>query len=162
MEPTIQSMPARIVVGLGAKFTSVLSPDANNFQVIPRLWHEFLPRMDEIPHRKSQTALGCVYCPASNEGHGPHELYYLAALEVTTASDVPAGLEVREIPAGKHAVFIHKGRLDSLGQTMNFIHGTWFPASEYQKRNAPELEIYGPRFDSNSDESELEICIPIQ
>jgi len=157
MEPTIKSLPARTVVGLGAKFISILSPKANNFEVIPRLWHEFVNRQDEIAARKNNNeSLGCVWCL-----EGMHELYYFAGVEVTTAADAPAGMEVREIPAGRHAVFVHKGSLDTLGQTMNYIHGTWFPASGYQKRDAPEVEVYGPKFDLGSADSELEICIPI-
>ena len=156
MQPTIQSLPARTIVGFGAKFISILSSKANNFEVIPKLWHDYGQRQNEIADRKGQEALGCVWCL-----EGEHELYYLAGAEVTDAAHVPTGMEVREIPAGKYAVFIHKGSLETLGKTMRFIHGTWFPASGHQKRDAPELEIYGPKFDSNSEESELEICIPI-
>ncbi len=157
MEPTIQSMPARTVVGLGSRFISILSPKANNFEVIPRLWHDYGQRQSEIADRKGQEALGCVWCL-----EGEHELYYLAGAEVTSTAHVPTGMEVREIPAGKYAVFIHRGSLKTLGKTMSFIHGTWFAASGHQWRNGPEIEVYGPKFDLNSETSELEICVPIK
>ena len=157
MEPTLQFMPARLVVGLGAKFISVLSPEADNFEVIPRLWHEFVGRQDEIQNRADMNALGCVFC-----GEGTDERYYLACVEVTAVENVPTGMESLEIPAGNHAVFVHKGSLDTLGETMEHIHGTWMPASGYARRDAPEVEIYGAKFDPASADSELEICIPIQ
>ena len=156
MEPVIQSLPARHVVGLGAKFISVLSPERNNFVVIPRLWHEFVNRQDEIPNRADKNALGCVFCE-----EGTNERYYLACVEVTTVSTIPAGMESLEIPEGNHAVFIHKGTLDTLGETMEYIHRSWMPGSGCQRRDAPELEIYGDRFDLGSDDSELIICVPI-
>jgi AraC family transcriptional regulator len=71
-------------------------------------------------------------------------------------------MEVREIPAGRHAIFVHKGKLDTLGDTMDFIYNSWLPASGEKQRDAPDLEIYGEKFDMNSDDSEMEICIPIE
>jgi predicted transcriptional regulator YdeE len=45
---------------------------------------------------------------------------------------------------------------------MSYIYGTWLPGSGRRRRNAPDVEVYGPKFDKDSDASELEICIPIQ
>ncbi len=163
LTPTFQILPARFVVGMGGNFISVLSPDADNFIVIPKLWHEFMARSGEITPRKDSTvALGCVYCPA---GERPGECHYLACAEVTAATaaevSLPAGMELREIPAGRHAVFIHKGSLDTLGDTMGHIYATWLPASGLELRDAPDLEIYGEKFCMESEDSELEICIPV-
>lgn len=165
MTPTLQDVPARIVVGIGGNFISVLSPDRNNFVVIPQLWERFIPRRSEIPHIKDpHQSLGCIVCPtdAAPSGH-PSECHYIACAEVTAVlASIPDGMEVREIPAGRYAVFVHKGKLDTLNHTMNFIYASWLPRSGEQLRDAPEVEIYGERFDPSSDDSEMEICIPVQ
>ncbi len=160
MEPVIQTLPSRLVVGIGGTFISALSPESNNLVVIPKLWHEFINRVEEIPLRKNQTAVGCVWCLDSDE-KGPRECYYLAGAEVTGSGEVPEGMEAREIPAGRYAVFVHRGSLDTLGETMSSIHRTWLPGSGHRRREAPEVELYGEKFQPDSETSELEICVPI-
>ncbi len=162
MDPTLQELPSRLVVGLGAKFISVLSPKANNFEVIPKLWNEFVGRLHEISHRVDKNALGCVFCAKEGQESLPGELYYLACVEVSEVADIPAGMEWLTIPAGAHAVFVHNGKLDTLCKTMAHIHGVWLPNSGRQwRQEAPEVEIYDDKFDPGSDDSELRICIPV-
>jgi predicted transcriptional regulator YdeE len=47
MNPTIKTIEPFTVVGLSARFISAMSPDANNFTVIPKLWAEYLKRSGE-------------------------------------------------------------------------------------------------------------------
>jgi len=162
MNPTIQNLPSRTVVGIGAKFISVLSPEANNFIVIPGLWQQYGPRQHEIGSRKNEAAIGAVYCLDQIENEPANQCFYFACAEVTDATTVPEGMEAREIPAGKYAVFTHKGKIENIGHTMGYIYGSWLPRSEHELRDAPELEIYGEKFDADSDDSEMEVCIPIK
>jgi AraC family transcriptional regulator len=62
-----------------------------------------------------------------------------------------------------YAVFTHKGKLARLGETMNYIYGSWLPGSEYERANGniPDLEWYDERFSPESDESELDLYIPL-
>ncbi len=161
MQPVIQTLPARTVIGLGAKFISVLSPERDNHIVIPKLWHDFTPLLGTISRRVNTEAMGCVYCRGNSDG-GDGECYYLACVEVAPGTPAPSGLEARDLPGGRHAVFTHKGKLDTIGQTMAAIYGSWLPNSGERLRCAPDLEIYGPRFNPTSDSSEFEICLPIE
>ncbi len=91
----------------------------------------------------------------------PDEYFYMACAEVTEFSEIPAGMIQKVIPAGKYAIFTHKGKLDKLEHTMNYIFGSWLPKSGEELRDAPDLEVYDQRFIYGSTESELDIYIPI-
>ena len=156
MSPGIESFPLRFVVGIGGQFISVLSPQHDNHIVIPRLWGQFGGRVKEVPNRKDSLVLGCVWCLDLEGEDDPGRCFYMACTEVTAVDDVPEGMISREIPAGRYAVFTHKGGAETLGETMGYIHGVWYPTSGYQRRDAPEIEIYSPSCDE-----ELHIGVPI-
>ncbi|WP_369426428.1 GyrI-like domain-containing protein [Pelagicoccus sp. SDUM812002] len=44
---------------------------------------------------------------------------------------------------------------------MAYIYGKWFPESKRLEANGPDLERYDNRFDPESEQSVLEILIPI-
>jgi AraC family transcriptional regulator len=160
MDPKIEDRPEMRVLGMGSRFISVLSQQANNFEMIPKLWDAFNARRAEIPGSKGWTDYGvCEKCvdPESQ----PEECFYLAGAEVDAHAQPPAGMIARVIPAGRYAVFTHRGALEKLEHTMKYIYGSWLPRSGEQLRDAPDLEVYGPRFKYGSEESELGILIPI-
>jgi AraC family transcriptional regulator len=162
MQPVFKTLEELKVVGLGTKFISILSPDHNNHILIPKLWDEYLMRAKEIDGRKGENSFGiCLELSKSDQTH-PNECYYMAAAAVETGSKVPEGMEKRVIPAGEYAVFTHKGGLDKLSHTMQYIYGSWLPKSDRKLRVAPDLEIYDERFDPNSDSSELDLYIPVE
>ena len=160
MEPKFETVQEMKIVGLGSDFISILSPDKTNHVVIPKLWGDYMKRADEIKARKSWVDFG-VCTRAAKENIHPHACYYLAGTEVPAGSEVPAGMQEVTIPSGRYAVFTHTGTLDKLDHTMRFIYGSWLPKSGLKLRDAPDLERYGPKFKMDSDESELDIYIPV-
>ena len=74
---------------------------------------------------------------------------------------VPAGMEQRVVEAGKWAVFTHKGPVRRLGETMEFIFKTWLPNSGMKMRKGPQMEVYDRRFKMDSEESAMDILIPV-
>ena len=161
MQPVIRFFDEKKVVGMGTKFISILSPDHDNEKVIPALWGQYLPKSQAIQARVGWADLGVCFDPGPEKSH-PDECFYLAGAEVTSTADIPDGMMAMTIPAGKYAVFTHKGALDKLGFTMKYIYGSWLPKSGEKLRDAPDLEIYDQRFKPDSEDSELDICIPIQ
>lgn len=162
MTPQFKDCPEKLIVGMGATFISVLSPDRNNFIVIPKLWSEYIARAHEIPHRTGGCGIGlCTRPPEGCARAHPEECYYVAGTEVTKIENVPAGMTSIKAPAGRYAVFTHKGKVELIGHTMNYIYSTWLPRSGVELREAPDLEIYDNRFNPNSDDSELDIWIPV-
>ncbi len=157
MEPEIVEKPALRIAGLGTDFLSILSPNANNFEVIPALWGRYLARAGEI-QRHGRDDYGIVTCEEGSDG----KCHYVAGAELTAGASAPVGMVTVDIPAGRYAVFTHRGPLDRLEHTMRYIHGSWLPRSGFRYREAPEVERYGAKFNPSSPDSELEIWIPLE
>lgn len=158
MTPRIEDLPARLVIGIERPFISALSPKRNNHLVIPQLWRDFGPQIGSIPHRAGDLTFGCVFCDSGEEA----QCRYLACVEVTSIADVPKGMVSRELSGGKHAVFTHKGSMSRIDRTLGYVYGSWLPRSGERLRSAPEVEIYGDKFDPESPDSKMEFCLPIQ
>ena len=104
----------------------------------------------------------CMGISNEQEKNHPDECSYMAATVVTDFDQIPENMTSRVLPAGNYAIFTHKGSVDKLGHTMNYIYGSWLPKSGHKLREAPDLEIYDKRFRPDSEDSELDIYIPIQ
>lgn len=157
MTPTIQNLPPRLVVGIERPFISALSPKRNNHVVIPRLWQDFGAQMASIPHRANDLCFGAIWCDDGECGR----CRYLACVEVSSADEVPDGMVSRELRGGMHAIFTHKGSMIRFDRTVGYVYGSWLPRSGHRLRDAPEIEIYGEKFDPESPDSEMEFCLPV-
>lgn len=160
MEPVLKTLPEILVIGMSGRFISVRSPEKNNMMVIPKLWQSYMPRRHEIKNTKSYADMGICF-PVSDKSH-PEECGYIAGAEVTSLDEIPEGMTGLSVPASEYAVFTHKGVLDTIEHTMNYIYGSWLPKSGRKLKMAPDIEMYGPKFKLNHPDSELEIYIPIE
>ncbi len=162
MEPAFKRLAEKKVVGVKGTFISVLSPEKNNFVVIPALWQKYMPRKAEIKNGIAPIDFGVCYEVPANERTRPDECYYMACKEVTSLDNIPEGMTGFIIPEGDYAVFTHIGALEKFEYTLNYIYGSWLPKSGKKLRHAPDLELYDQRFKLNSDDSEIDIYIPIE
>lgn len=163
MNPSYVELPEKFLIGMGARFISIMCPDADNKVVIPALWHQFVNRVDEIPQRRGQASYGLVEeLPPGKRTGAKGELYYVACVAAASDAPPPAGMITRSIPAGRYAVFTHRGKLDTLARTMDHIYGQWLPQSGIQLRKGPHIEVYDARFNPDSDDSEFDICLPVK
>lgn len=160
MEPVFKTLPEIKMIGFAGNFISVRSPEKNNMVVIPKLWQSYMPRRHEIKNAKSLMDLGVCY-PVDEKSH-PEECGYIAGAEVTSLDEIPEGMTGFTIPASEYAVFTHKGVLDTIEHTMNYIFGSWLPKSGRKLKVAPDIEMYDQRFKLNHPDSELDIYIPIE
>lgn len=163
MQPVFKTIDAMNIIGVSAHFISILSPEKNNHVLLPKLWDGYMQRADEIKGRLSPVDIGlceAIVSPAIKRH--PDESFYMAGTQVDQMNDIPHGMTAKTVPAGRYAVFTHKGKLDKLEHTMNYIFASWLPKSGEELRDAPELEIYDERFKYGSDDSELDIYIPVK
>lgn len=164
MEAVYIDLPETFVMGYGANFICIMSPAHTNDKVIPPLWNKLFSNLDLIKDRRSTRTMG--YCiPLNNtlkKNHQADECFYMACVEVAAEQEPPKGMEVRRVPAGKYAMFTHKGKLNSLEHTLRYIYGPWLLKSKAVLRDAPDLEVYDHRFSENSSDSEFDIYIPIE
>jgi AraC family transcriptional regulator len=160
MEPKIVTLDELTVVGMVTKTTM-----KNN--VIPALWKKFNLAKEQIRNVvKDSPGYGiCLYDPTyhTTDFTIESEYEYLAALAVTKLTEIPEGMISRIIPKQKYAVFTHKGALDTLQHTYDFIYGTWELKSGYKVAKADDFEVYDQRFDpAGTPESEMDIYVPIE
>lgn len=104
----------------------------------------------------------CEFISDISKKSHPDECPYVAGAEVTDFDSVPDEMIRKVVSAGRYAVFTHKGKLDNLEHTMSYIYGSWIPKFGEELREAPDLEIYDERFRPDSDDSELDIYIPLK
>jgi AraC family transcriptional regulator len=159
--PIILEKPAFTVVGAEASFLSSLSPEANNLKVIGALWDGFLHDSRRIANRVGKEMYGIIYARPATERMHPHELQYIAAVAVTSATKIPDGMVAYTVPAGTFAVFTHRGPIHRIGETMQTIYREWLPQSAYRHAGTADVEVYDQRFHLNDDDSEMDYWMPI-
>lgn len=161
LEPQILEKPAMTYVGLEAPFIHALSPETNNFKVIPPLWEKLDQRAGEVQGRFGKAMYGIIYSRPESERSHPHELQYIAAVQASAQSAVPAGMVLRTIPAGKFAVFLHGGPIQKIGETCYEIYRVWLPQSAWKHAEIADVELYDERFACEGKESEMEYWISV-
>lgn len=156
MEPKIIEFEERKIIGL--KCTTTLK---NN--TIGKLWEDFLKIFTEIPNKSNErVCLGICLPMESSEYDDQTPFDYIAGSPVTSFADVPEGMIAHTISKGKYTSFIHKGSLENLPETYDYIYGEWLNKSEYIYENRDQLEWYDLLFKYGEQDSELEILIPIK
>jgi AraC family transcriptional regulator len=127
---------------------------------IPQLWNKFNQRKQEIKQRVDQHIVMGISEFSSNPYDNPFT--YLACVPVKEVLDIPKGMVTKTIPSMKYVVTTHKGRLDTLGDTFDYIYAIWLPKSDYELAEAHDFEIYDERFlGPDHEQSEVDVYIPI-
>ncbi len=150
MEPRFVSLPVFALVGLKMR----VQPQG---KVPGQLWDEFGPRMGEIRHRAGPDV---AYGLTNNMDMDLGEFDYMAAMQVSSAVDIPDGMASFNVPAQHYAVF--PCTIPTLREVFDQIYGVWLPASGYVRTSGPELELYGETFDPRDPASLFEVYIPVQ
>jgi AraC family transcriptional regulator len=164
MKPKIVTKDEFKIVGL--KCSTTLKDNAEN-RTIPKLWQGFIPRMSEVKNAVNpKESYGICLNDSTfdlKEFSDEEEYEYLAGLEVPDFDNMPEGMITRVIPKQKYAVFTHKGSLDKLSKTYDYIYGTWAAKGEEKIADADDFELYDERFDAqNPENSEMDIYVPIK
>ena len=140
-----------LIAGLGGRFT------AETTDKIPELWEQFILQIDGIPDQVSEVTYGICCNP---DGKGGFE--YIAGVEIKKLDDLPEKYRWVEVQPQRYAVFKHKGALDQLPQTFQYIWQTWLPQSGQQAADAPEFERYSEDFNPKANTGTLEIWLPLK
>ncbi|VVN98299.1 GyrI-like domain-containing protein [Pseudomonas fluorescens] len=140
-----------LIAGLGGRFT----PETT--KAIPDLWEKFIPEIGRVPGQKSEVTYGICCNP---DGKGGFE--YIAGVEISKLDDLPDKYRWVEVQPQHYAVFEHKGTLETLPKTFQYIWKTWLPQSGYQAADAPEFERYSEDFNPKLNTGKLEIWLPLK
>ena len=161
IEARIVESPAMTFVGLEVSFNHGLSKDSTAAQVIGPLWGQFGCRAEEVANRVGREMHGVIYGRPETERKHPDELQYIAAVQVSAADKLPPNMVARTIPAATYAVFLHRGPIQGITNTVREIYREWIPQSGYQHAEIADIELYDSRFDCESPTSEMEYWISV-
>ena len=127
---------------------------------VPALWHLLDQELDRCRLAvKAADYYGVICYPKDWEEHG---LLYLAAVRVQEPDITDTPLVVKTFPALAYARFIHKGPVQDIPLTLDYIYHTWLPKSNQKVARPWILEYYGPHHRRADREcSETQIYIPI-
>jgi len=149
-----KTMEVKIVTLPGFQAVGLLYHGKNQNNEIAGLWQEFNQRMKEIKHCTSGAYGLCEPMdPAGN-------FRYLAAMGVSDTTDIPAGMQVWQVPEQMYAVF--PCTLPSVGETHRYAFDTWIPGSEYQYNGGFDFELYDEDFDPGKPDSAMFVYVPIE
>ena len=157
LEPAIVTRPATAVIGMRTVFYGVGSEKNNLGEALPQLWELFLGRHEEIENKVQFPYYGVVRADRED----PDRLEYFAAAGVERDTAVPAEMVSLELPAGRYAVFEHRGYAQAIDKTVDYIYATWLARSGQRHTWGPDLELYGPQWSAQGADSVMHYAIPI-
>jgi AraC family transcriptional regulator len=149
--PRFVSGDPMLVVGLVERHSFGATQD------IPGQWQRFVQHYADIPDKVRPIPLGVS---ANMDDDGNFE--YMAAVEVSKASDLPKGLQQWRIPAQHYAVFRHDAHVATIGQTYSAIFNAWLPAHGRRAANGPTIEHHLETFDPRTGLGGVDIWIPLE
>ncbi|HEX4143524.1 MAG TPA: GyrI-like domain-containing protein [Pirellulales bacterium] len=149
--PRFENGQAMLIAGHRASYT--LQTRTN----IPTQWERFASQVGKISNRIGNTWYGVCW---NYQPQGSFD--YLAGVEVSSISDIPAEFSHLRLAAQRYAVFAHAKHVSSIADTLDAIWNKWLPNSGLHAAQAPCLERYGEAFDPQTGLGGMEIWLPIK
>ena len=156
--PQIEQRGLLLIAGLGERYSS------DTHQHIPALWRRLQPHLGSVP--------GQVFPGGGGKGgrtfgvcHNIDDdcnFDYLAGVEVSGFSDLPAEFSRLRIPPQRYAIFTHREHVSTMRNVAVTIWTKWLPESGYEAVDAPYLEYYGEDFDGRTGMGGFQMWIPIR
>jgi AraC family transcriptional regulator len=156
--PRIEERGLLLIAGLGGKYSS------DTHQNIPALWQRLQPHLGHVPGQvfpgrggKGGRTFGVCYNMDDDCSFD-----YLAGVEVSGFSGLPAEFERLRIPPQRYAVFTHREHVSTMHDVVTTIWTKWLPESGYVAVDAPNFEYYDEEFDGRTGMGGYQIWIPIK
>ena len=153
------ALPNLTLIGLSDTFYALGSVKANGAQVIPGIWEKSMDATDELDNFEMGWAVG-VMTPVVGPEAEPGKLNYFAGFAVESVPEYLGELSVLKLAASDYLVCEHIGDLDELPETTEWFYTEYLPTAGIQEKDAPHLEVYDERFDPESEDSVVMICVP--
>jgi AraC family transcriptional regulator len=156
MGPRLVTLDGKRLVGVRERMS--LTADRTR-----ALWQRYMPRRGEIRNRVDTNYVSMqVHDRPPDQGFTPDTSFEKwAAVEVTDLERVPAGMEGYAVPAGRYAVFVHKGPASTFDRTLHYIFRVWLPASDYVLDHRAHFTVMAEDYRPDASDTEEEVWIPI-
>lgn len=148
--PRIESRRAFSVAGHNASY------DFASMAGIPQQWMGFLPHLADFTGHDGEGSYGVCH------NMGEEGFDYLCGLALRPGEDTPRDLSTVALPAGRYAIFTHRGHISGIRASWAAAMEGWLPQSGETMADGPALEYYGPDFDGRSGHGLVEIWIPLK
>ncbi|MEO3432949.1 AraC family transcriptional regulator [Inquilinus sp. CAU 1745] len=149
-EPAIRAVRPLSIAGISGRLP------AGGHAGIPALWQRLHQKMGFIADQVGEQGYGIC----SGGADGGYD--YLAGVEVADLSELPAGMTAIRLPAGRYAVFGHRGHVTDLAILAETIFTRWLPGSGHSVAGFPDLvERYDRAFDPWTGWGRVEIWVPL-
>lgn len=158
------SLEARIVDRGPIMLAGLSCENSASKNGIPMLWGKFIRAARKIPGAFDGGTYGAyIYDFGRPKGDIAEDMpfTYLAAIDASACPSLPGDFSRRALPAGKWAVFTHRGYLRDIPKSYEFIFGAWFTKSDWQSAPAEHFEYRGPGYKGDFPDSVTEIWIPL-
>ena len=159
-EPDIQCIDELKIIGIRG-----LTSLKNNR--IKSVWDNFMKRIDEIKNRINYPDSYGI-CE-NNENYNLNdftedtEYYIFTGVEVSNFDFIPVDMDTKIVKKGKYAVFTHKGNVEDLRITYDYVWGTWIFKTDLELDNRDDFELYGKNFYGRENKnSSIDIFIPVK
>ncbi|HTJ95009.1 MAG TPA: GyrI-like domain-containing protein [Pararobbsia sp.] len=147
--PRFVESPSHLIAGLGDRYPY------SSIEGIPALWQRFGPHIGKVPSQIGYATFGLCY-------NGDDTSFdYLAGVEVASRDGIDDSFRIVEVPAGRYAVFKHRGHVSGVRQTCERIWNDWLPSSGKTFAATPMFERYGEEFDPATVSGVIEIWCPL-
>ncbi|HWK65644.1 MAG TPA: AraC family transcriptional regulator [Rhizobiaceae bacterium] len=147
--PRFVDAKALLIAGLAQRY------EYEDMDGIPSQWERFQPYIGQIPREIGGAAFGVI---ANSDDKG---FDYVCGVEVSDFSDIDPSLTKLRLSPQRYAVFVHRGHVASVRNTMHAVWRDWLPKSGHTAADAPSLERYGKDFDPRTGLGGLELWLPL-
>jgi AraC family transcriptional regulator len=160
IQPDIRQIEEKMLTGI--RYTNTL-----NKNKAAEVWRIFNTRIKEIKNCVPGVR-GYGVCEVQpdfdlNKFSETTEFSHFIGVETYSFQDIPQGMTTKTLAGGKYAVFTHKGKLDTLQMTYDYIWGTWVLCSGFEIELRDDFDFYDERFlGADNELSEFDIYIPVK
>jgi predicted transcriptional regulator YdeE len=139
MNPKVVKQEAFTVVGIAVRTSNATEMTSEG--VIGKQWGRLMQEnlLEKIPN-KADKSITAVYFDYASDKNG--EYTFLLGAKVTTDADVPAGMVVKKIPAGRYAVFTTEK-----GPGERVVPEAWMRINSLPKSAVGGDRLYGADFE---------------
>jgi|SRR3974377_1340706 len=155
--PRVEQAGSFLVAGLRRHYTD------DRISRIPIQWQQFVNYLGRIPGQVGGATYGVCLNPTS----GTVGIDYLSGVEVSHPIGLPEDFSVVTIFAQPYAVFVHRGHVSQLRDSLDAIWQKRLPESGHEvgfaSAESPAFfERYTEHFDPRTASGEVELWIPIK
>lgn len=130
---------------------------------LPDLWAQFLQLQKDVIAGQCIGYGVCETQQATYTKDGDASFSVLVGSPVSCYKHFPPPLVEKTLPAGKYAVFTHRGTFANLIPTYRYIFGTWLSQTKEKLDNREDFEVYEREVVSFDDpDNEVKIFIPVK